>query len=219
MKKLSTLFLSITILALCFSCDKLTKQDDPAVLSGDQSPMGEVGVTISSSTVENAGVSNFSATVTSVKDGISTYTAQAKVTNPILKNMIANFPGVTIDGDNVSLTDMKIKQTTEGIQCLTGPGAGILVKYNSSVGDTYPIGSTGQVRTVVSKTSVDDYPYGFYLIKTIQVESNPNNLKSTAGISKITYVANHRFGLVGVKLNMDDGSDVTFPVYSSAENN
>jgi hypothetical protein len=218
MKKLSAIILSISMLMLCFSCDKLTKKDDPTVLGGDQSPMSEVGVTVSSSSVEIAGVSNFSATVSSLEGGISTYNAHAKVTNSLLKNMVANFPGVTIDGDNVSIADFQIKQTTEGIQCLTGPGAGILVKYSSSVGDTYPIGSTGEVRTVVSKTSVDDYPYGFYLIKTIQVESNPNNLKSTAGISKITYVANHKFGLVGVKVSMDDGTDVTFPVYSSTEN-
>jgi hypothetical protein len=56
------------------------------------------------------------------------------------------------------------------------------------------------------------------LIKTIQVEDNPIYLKSTAGVSKVTYVANHKFGLVGVKLAFDDGTTTTFPVYSSTEN-
>jgi hypothetical protein len=70
---------------------------------------------------------------------------------------------------------------------------------------------------VVAKTGVDDYPYGFMLIKVIQVEETPNYLKTT-GISKITYVANHKFGLVGVKFTLDDGSNVTFPIYNSAEN-
>ncbi len=218
MKKLFVLVLCVTMLVLNFSCEKLFKKDDPAVLTGDQSPMGKVGEKVTSSSVAIAGVSNFSATVTGLKDGVSTYSAQAKVTNSLLKNMVANFPGVTISGDNVSITNMQIQQTTEGIKCNTGPGSGVLVKYNSSVGDTYPIGSTGKERKVVSKTGVDDYSYGFYLIKTVQVESDPNNLKSTAGIKKITYVANHKYGLVGVKVAFDDGTNATFPVYSSSEN-
>ena len=92
-----------------------------------------------------------------------------------------------------------------------------MVKYDSSVGDTYPIGSTGNERKVVSKTGVDDYPYGFYMIKTIQVEQEGDNLKSV-GMTKYTYVYNHKFGLVGIKVDFDDGSSVTYPVYTSAEN-
>ena len=132
--------------------------------------------------------------------------------------MIANFPGVLIDGDNVSVENLQIQQTTGGIKCITGPDSGILINYNSNVGDTYPIGSTGRVRTVVSKTGVDDYPYGFYLIKTIQVESNRLGLRSATGVSKITYIANHKFGMVGVKVTFTDGSSAIFPVYSSTQN-
>ena len=219
MKKLVLLILGVTIMTLCFSCDKLfNKEDDPDVLSGDPSPMAEAGVEVSSSSAAIAGVSNFSATVTEFKDGISTYTGSATVTNPVIKNMVANFPGVTIDGNTVSIANMQMQQTTEGIKCLTGPGAGVIVNYNSSVGDTYPMGTTDKVRTVVSKTGVDDYSYGFYLIKTIQVESSPDGLKSATGVSKITYIANHKFGLVGVKVAFDDGTSSTFPVYSSAQN-
>lgn len=218
MKKLFVLLSGITMIVLCVSCDKLFNKDDPAELSGDQSAMGEAGVTVSSSSAPIAGVSNFTATVTSLKDGVSSYNATATVTNALLKNMVANFPGVTITGNQVSITNFQMQQTTGGLKCLTGPGAGIIVKYDSEVGDTYPIGSTDNVRTVVSKTGVDDYPYGFYLIKTIQVETNPNTLKTTGGVTKITYVANHKFGLVGVKVAFDDGTTSTFPLYSSAEN-
>jgi hypothetical protein len=215
MKKKFFLPISIALLVLNISCNK---ESDNVVLGGDQSPMGEVGVTVSSSSAEIAGVSNFNAKVTSLKDGISTYTASATVTNTLLKNMVANFPGVTIDGDNVSITGMEIQQTKEGIKSLTGPGAGILVKYDSKAGDTYPIGETGEVRTVVSNTGKDDYPYGFYLIKTIQVEMDPVNLKSGGTVDKYTFVSNHKFGLVGVKVTFDDQSEVTFPIYSSAQN-
>jgi len=215
MKKLFVLLLSAIMLVLYFSCEKL--EEDPGVLNGDQSPMGEVGVTVSSSSVEIAGVSNFSATVTALEKGVSTYSGQATVTNQLLKNLLSNIPEITINGDQVSSTNVKFKSTTEGIEFLTGPSAGIWVKYGSSVGDTYPIGSTGKVRTVVAKTGVDDYSYGFFLIKVIKVEENPNFLKA-GGISKITYIANHKFGLVGIVFTFDDGTSASYPVYMSAQN-
>lgn len=217
MKKFSILILSISIGFLCLSCEKTQDKEDANELNGDQSPMGEVGATVSSSSAEIAGVSDFAAVVTKLEGGVSTYTASAKVTNTFIKNMVASFPGVTIDGDNVTITDMKIQQTDEGIKCITGPGAGVLVKYDSEVGDTYPVGNTGKERKVVSKTGEDDYPYGFFLIKTIQVETTPIDMKS-GGVEKITYIANHKFGLVGVKVDFDDATNVTFPVYSSSEN-
>jgi hypothetical protein len=208
------IILSLLCLAMCYSCDLIKDKDD---ISGDQSPMGEVGVTVSSSSAEIAGVRDFEATVVELTDGISRYSAVATVTNPLIKNMVANFPGVEVTGDVVTITDMKIQQTKEGIKSISGNGAGVLVKYDSKVGDTYPIEGSNSVRTVVSKTGEDDYPYGFFLIKTIQVEQEPVSLKS-GGIVKYTYIANHKFGLVGVKVDFDDGTSVTYPVYTSAEN-
>ena len=218
MKNLLVLFLFLNMVFLSLSCEDTDKRDDSNVLTGEQSEMGKVGVTVTSSSAEIAGVSNASAVVDNLENGISSYSAQATVTNDILKNMIANFPGVLIDGDNVSVENLQIQQTTGGIKCITEPDSGILINYNSNVGDTYPIGSTGRVRTVVSKTGVDDYPYGFYLIKTIQVESNRLGLRSATGVSKITYIANHKFGMVGVKVTFTDGSSAIFPVYSSTQN-
>ncbi len=217
MKKLFVILLGISVSVFCLSCEKILDKEDANELKGDQSPMGEVGVIVSSGSAEIAGVSNFSAVVTELKDGVSTYTASAKVTNTFIKNMVSGFPGVTINGDDVTITNLKMQQTTEGIKCLTGLGAGVLVKYDSKVGDTYPVGNTGKERKVVSKTGEDDYPYGFFLIKTIQVETTPIDMKS-GGIQKITYIANHKFGMVGVKVDFDDETSVTFPVYSSAEN-
>lgn len=218
MNKLIVQLLGITLLLTCLSCEKLLNKDKPGELSGDQSPMGEVGASTESSSYEIAGVSNFTASAVAVKDGISTFTGSATVKNAVLKNLVANLPGISVVGDRVSTTGMDFKITTDGIELKTGPGAGIWVKYDSNVGDTYPIGSTGQVRKVVAKTGVDDYPYGFMLIKVVQVEETPSYLKS-GGISKITYIANHKFGLVGVKFTLDDGTSATFPIYNSAQNN
>lgn len=218
MKNLLVLFLFLNMAVLNLSCSDSDKKDESNVLTGQQSEIGKVGVTATSSSSEIVGVSDFSAVVENLENGVSTYSGQATVSNTILKNMIANFPGVQIEGNNASIQNLQIQQTTDGIKCITGPDAGILINYNSNVGDTYPIGSTGRVRTVVSKTGLDDYPYGFYMIKTIQVESNMNGLRSASGVNKITYIANHKFGMVGVKLSFNDGTSATFPVYSSAQN-
>jgi hypothetical protein len=56
------------------------------------------------------------------------------------------------------------------------------------------------------------------MIKTIQVESTLGNSNRVSGINKITYIANHKFGMVGVKVDFEDGTSSTFPVYTSAEN-
>ena len=202
MKILSNLFCTLSVLFFFSSCDEILKPG--TTLGGSQSPMGEVGVIVTSSSVPIAGVSGFSASVTTLTDGVSTYSAQATVTNALLKNMVSDFPGVTVNGNTVTITGLKIQQTTEGIKCLTGDGAGIIVKYSSAVGDTYPVGDTGNKRKVVSKS--------------IQVETDANNLGSTGGIDKITYIANHKFGLVGVKVTFNDATSVTFPVYTNAQN-
>lgn len=217
MKKLVTMLTFFFIGILSVSCDD-SSDNDPNVLTGSQSDMGLVGVDVSSSSIEIAGVSNFSAEVESLENGISSYTAQANVSNSLLKNMISNFPGVVIDGNTVSIDNFQIQQTTGGIKCMTGPLAGVLVNYDSAVGDTYTTTTSGKVRTVVSKSTEDDYPYGFYLIKTIQVESTLGNSGGIAGVNNITYIANHKFGMVGVKVDFEDGTSAKFPIYTNAEN-
>lgn len=199
------------------SCELFEDDDDNTTVGGDPSPMGAVGTTVTSTSVAVAGVSDFSAEVTSLSGGVSSLSGSAVVTNPVLKNLMANFPEVTIKGDTVIANGIKGKQTKEGIELISGPTPGILVKYSSSVGDKYPIGSTGNYRTVVSKSTTDDYAYGFFLIKVIEVEEIPTLLKSS-GITKITYYANHRFGLVGVNFTFDDETKAQFPLYTSSEN-
>jgi hypothetical protein len=218
MKKAVILFLSISALLIFTSCD-LLKKDDTSKLTGGAAPIGAVGVTFSTSSVAIAGVSNFSATTTSQQGDLSTYNAQFGCANAVIKNLAMNLPGVTVNGNNVTGSNIQFRNTVDGIELKTGPSAGVLVNYNSSVGDTYAIGSTGAVRTVVSKTEVDDYDYGYYKIKVVKVEEVPNYLKSATGVRKITYIANHKFGLVGFQVTMDDGTTTTFPVYSSAQNN
>ncbi len=218
MKNIIKLLVFFALGVFNMSCSNSSDSSSSTDLTGSQSAMGLAGVTVSSSSAEIAGVSDFSAVVSKLENGISSYTAQATVTNPLIKNMIANFPGVVINGDAVSISNLQVQQTSDGIKCVTGPFAGILVKYDANVGDTFATGTSGKVRKVVSKTGVDDYPYGIYLIKTIQVESTVSEASRMSGITKITYVANHKFGMVGVKVDFEDGTNATFPIYTSAEN-
>ena len=218
MKKITACLLTISALLIFTSCD-LLKKDDTSKLTGGAAPIGAVGVTFSTSSVAIAGVSNFSATTTSQQGDLSTYNAQFASTNAVIKNLAMNLPWVTVNGNTVNGNGIQFRNTIDGIELKTGPSAGVLVNYNSNVGDTYAIGSTGAVRTVVSKTGVDDYPYGMLYLKVVKVEEVPSYLKSTTGIRKITYIANHKYGLVGFMVTMDDGTTTTFPVYSSAQNN
>lgn len=211
---------SLLVLLFVFvqSCEK--DSDSNVKIGGDLSTMSAVGTTVSSSSVAIAGVSNLSASVVSVSDGVSTYSGSGIVTNTTIKNIISSFPGVTVSGNNVSITGFKYKQTTEGIESNFELGPGIIVDYSSSVGDTYPVGDTGRTRTVVSKSTTDDYSYGFYNIKVMKVEEPIPTTKSTSGlgVSKVTYWANHKFGLVGVQYDFADGTTAKFPVYCSTTN-
>ncbi len=208
------LILFSLIISSCDLIDKIKEEDNPTGISGDQSPMGQVGTTVTSSSGAIAGVSNIQASVTTLSGGVSTYTGTATITNSAIKNALSNYPGVTVNGNSVTITGIKFKSTKEGIESVYGLDPGIIVKYNSAVGDKYPISGTSKTREVTEKSSSDDFYWGGMLIKTIKVEENV----SKNGIKKITYWGNHKWGLVSVKFEFEDGSTAQFPVYNSTNN-
>jgi hypothetical protein len=218
MKKPVNLLLLCLLAIVFLSCAKDSETESNTAITGDSSPMAAVGTVVQSSSVPVAGVSNMTASVVSVSEGVSSYSGSAVVTNDVIKNILSNLPEITISGDNVSVSGFKFKQTVEGIECKNAIAPGIIVKYSSNVGDTYPVGTTGRTRTVIKKSTTDDFPYGLMNIKVIQVEEPTPALKSI-GVNKMTYWANHKFGLVSVKFDLTDGTSVTFPVYTSASNN
>jgi hypothetical protein len=209
MKSFLNVILSVAVIFLT-ACEK----DEVTSVGGAQSPMGEEGNMVTSSSSTIAGVSSFSAEVVTLENGVSSYSGSAIVTNSTIKNILSNAPECTVNGNLVSATGIKFKSTKEGIESVSGLDPGVIVKYDAVVGDTYPIGSTGKSRKVVSRSSDDDYDYGFFQIKAIKVEENTNKM----GVEKITYWANHRFGLVGIEFKFDDGTTAKYPVYNSAEN-
>jgi hypothetical protein len=203
------LFLS---LALCLGCSKYNDLGT-SKLGGDPSPIADLGNTFSFS-VPVDGVSSLEASVISSTDGVATITGSAIVTNSKLRTMLANYPEFSISGDRITLSGLKLKSTTKGFEIIEGFEPGVLVLYDSKAGDTYSIEGSNKKREVVSKSSTDDYSYGFYDIKVQKIEESVNKF----GINKLNYYANHRFGIVGIEFVFDDGTVYRFPIYSFNEN-
>ena len=145
------------------------------------------------------------------------------ITDPNIKVLAATIPNFafgTYDETTGNFTgDLKMKFTKAGIadQLNAADRSFTLAKFDGKVGDTYTCEkATGGTftRTVTAKSDVDDFPYGFYNIKTMTIEEPGRN----AAIKKIQYRVNHRFGLVYVTVVLQDGSEISSYVYSTAEN-
>ena len=211
MKKLILLPLMMVIMFSQVSClkDKLT-------IGGDQSPMGEVGTTVSASDSESAqyGIQNIRGEVIALKDGVSNMTLTAEVTNATIRNILSNIPGTTVSGNLVTVQDIEFKSTMKGISCISPFAEGIVVDYSAKVGDKYPMKGTNKKREVVSRSTDDDYPYFFWYIKVIEVVEPTGSF----GIKETRYWANHKFGLAGIRFTLDDGTDVDLTVMTSTDN-
>lgn len=197
-------FISIAL----FSC----KKEKTESIGGAQSAMGLVGATVSSSSSAVAGVSGITGTVKTLSDGVSSFNGSAVITNTTIKNILSSYAAATVTGNNVTITDVKVKFTSEGIESFGPLEPGIIAKFDAKVGDTYPCGS-GK-RTVKAVSTTDDFYWGGMGIKVITVEETPNKL----GVKKITYFSNHKWGLAAVEFTFDDNSVARFPVFSSASN-
>jgi hypothetical protein len=193
----------------CSLIDSLTNKDS---IDGEQSDMGQVGAEVSSSDIP--GVTNARATVTTLDGGISKFTGEATITDPALLNIVSNIPEFTVIGNTVSVSDLEVKVTKAGIESKIPSFPGIIVKYDSKVGDKYKV-ANGVERKVISKSDVDEYPYGYYLIKVMKVEESPSIIP---GVTKMVYIANHKFGIVGLEVTFSDGTTTTFTIWGSTQN-
>ncbi len=210
----STILSLIILLSSCELADKIDEALNPSKLGGEQSPMGQVGASVSSSSIAVSGISNIEGSVTSLNNGVSTYTGTATVTNASIKNVLSSYPGVTVNGNSVTVTGVKFKSTKEGIESVYGLDPGIIVKYSSNVGDEYEITGTSKKRVVTAKSTNDDFMWGGMLIKVLKVEENTQK----QGVKKITYWGNHKWGMVSMRFEFDDGSSLQLPIYNSANN-
>lgn len=214
MRKLEYILL-IIFLVLTVGCKKEIEEVKTVEhITGIPATMGEIGATGQVNGANVSGVSNVTGSVTTNEAGVSVVTASAIVTNPTIKNFIQNLPGVTFNGDVATVTDVKMKATEEGIESVKGFDPGIIVKYSSVVGDKYYTKS-GNERTVTAKSVDNDYSWDGMNIKIIKVEEN---IQTKNGLSKVTYWANHRYGMVGLELKFVDGTTAKFPIVLSESN-
>lgn len=190
MKRLLLTFLAVPALLFAVSCEKTN------TISGEQSPLGEVGTTLSG---DFAGASDINLSVTALNDGISTVSGTFTMTDNRYMKLIKNHPRFfDVNGDKVTVHDVKFKATTNGIENVSGENDGIIINYNSKKGDTYSNG-----RKVTHVSTDNDFQWGSMKIKVIEVKGDA---KKADGVKSVTYWGNHRFGIVAVETVFDDGS-------------
>jgi hypothetical protein len=152
-------------------------------------------------------------------DGMVTMQVTADTANisniPALKQLYDAVPDDLKDATGKISTQLKFKMTSEGMLDYVNMDEKphTLVKYDCKPGDSYSVSkSSGKTltRTVLSKSTTDDFPYGFFYIKTIEIEQP----MSFPGIRKFKYRANHKFGIVWVEAELEDGSKASSYIYS-----
>jgi hypothetical protein len=112
--------------------------------------------------------------------------------------------------------DFKLKITSEGyMDYFTEGKPWVMAKYGDGVGTEYAIkNNKGQVlsRKVTEKTGIDEWPFGFYLIKTSLIEHVPP--ADNPVFNKISYRVNHKFGLVFIDFELKDGTKLGINIFA-----
>ncbi len=205
MKKL--LFLAIVAL-VATSCEGLfgSDSDSSSKIDGTTSiAINTPGNTFANNVRVGTNSYTGSITMTSVTDGIATVRFQATIPTgyPILNGIKAKYK----DATGKLSCEGKFKITDKGILDMNNVDHKpfVLVKFDGKVGDKYTITkSDGKtiVREIVRKSTADDFMWNGMIIKTVDVEQSSN----IPGVSKIIYFTNHKFGIVAVRVMMEDGS-------------
>lgn len=214
-----SLVVMVTLAGL--SCSSTTTEDIPLdTLAVDTNvPQAQVGNVISLGTVKLGADSvdiGARMTITKNEGGLVTAKVTADPTkDPRIAKFAALIPSSAKKPDGTIDTEVKFRVTTEGVQDFFNKDGKphTVVKYAGNVGDTYKISkSDGTVitRTIVAKSDKDDFPYGFFDIKTMTVEQDSR----IPGIKKIVIRANHKFGIVHVEAVADGGSTMSSYVLS-----
>ncbi len=216
--KIRTLLLLLAVIALA-SCSQ-SATEGPNDLGGDTNiPLNTVGNDFAPTVYLGTNYLSIRDTLYITKNdgGFVTYKVWADLSNyPQLKAIL---PPSRLDGQGNLNTEVHLKVTSEGIQDYRLADSDwskpfTIIKYNCSVGDKYtftPSGGTTVTRTVTQKSTTDDFSYGFWLIKTNTTEETPVN--DLAGVTKIKYITNHKFGLVQIVFSLANGTDLKITLW------
>ncbi|MBK6462595.1 MAG: hypothetical protein IPF92_16530 [Myxococcales bacterium] len=214
--------LGLVTMAAAISCSSSTPPAEIPldVLGGDTNvPAAQVGNVVSLGAVKVGADSvdvNARMTITKNEGGLVTARVTADPTkDPRIAKFAALIPASAKKADGTIDTEVKFRVTTEGVQDFFNKDGKphTVVKYAGNVGDTYKVSKSDGVvitRTVVAKSDKDDFPYGFFSIKTMTIEQDSR----IPGIKKIVIRANHKFGIVHVEAVADDGSTMSSYVLS-----
>lgn len=213
MKTFILLAVVLAMLASCHLLDSSNDANDSKSISGTTAiPINTVGNTFTNNV--RVGTSNYtgSIVITSVVDGVATvkFTGKIPTNIPALSQIKSKYK----DASGNLNCEGKFKITDGGILDYNNSTHEpfVLVKYDANVGDKYTFqksdGST-IVREVIRKSTTDDYYWNGMNIKTVDVSQS----SKIPGVNKIWYFTNHKFGLVAVRLFMDDGSTPQLDLY------
>ena len=205
---MKTNLLILLVLLFTVSCDLLnsdSKKSDSVGGSTDI-PINKVGNTFANNVVVGFTSYQGSIGITSISsDGVATVKFQAPIPAnvPILQGIKSKYK----DGSGNLVCEGKFKMTDEGILDYNNKDHKpfVLVKYDGRVGDKYTLEKSDGVvieREIVRKSTSDDFYWNGMMIKTVDVEQSSN----IPGVANITYFCNHKFGIVAVRVNMEDGS-------------
>lgn len=218
----------IATILLASSCKK---DKDPNALGGDTNiPLTAVD-SVSSVYMEMDGITAPTAQIKVVSnaDGQVTYHATVPMTGiaDSLKTQLAAVIPSLINyyhPQNLSVqiapngdieADFSIKITSEGIQHSFIEGKPCLVvKYDDGVGASYSVTMNNGKKvtsTVTEKTGADDWPYGFYYIKTSKVETTVPD--DDPVIQSLSYRANHKFGIVYIEITTKKGRTIKVDLF------
>jgi hypothetical protein len=115
---------------------------------------------------------------------------------------------------------LKAKITDRGMQEYFSSGGNTsrpftIVKYDAAIGDSYEFtldDGTKKKRTVMSRSTTDDYPVAFWLLKVIKVKEETVDAEDPL-LDELWYITNHKYGLVGIEGTLKSGKPLKITVF------
>jgi hypothetical protein len=206
----------VVLMAGCKKSDSNKADEYSITLGGDGNLSNNAVGYAYTSTSNIPGLTINPVKVLSNNNGEITVNIKAKL--PASHPLTNLMPSSMVDANgNVDIVQ-KYKNTSEGILDYTNASEKpfVIIKYSGAVGDKYVrtrSNGTTSTRTITYKSTTDDYPYGFFNIKVMKVEQNYDQHSKMPGFRKITYIANHKWGLVGLAFEAEDGTNYNINVY------
>jgi len=223
MKTIKAFLYSLFILAYLVTLLIACKKDSPGSgneLGGDTNLAENAVGSTSTLTMNQSGVSSSPSTqmkvvgnasgIVSVEFSVplsaSQLSAIDNIGNALYGEDYRNNKATLIDQNGKLKGTYKFKNSSEGVAIVNSAGKQcVIMNYGANVGDKWTYtkeNGTVATFTVTKKSTTDDYDYAFFKIKIVQVE----RISNEPGISKIVYIGNHKFGLVGIEMHLGDGS-------------